>query len=237
MENSLDVFDGTPAIGADRSYAASVQLDDNTIGTVLYETRPAPQGGHIWFVRTPIAAFDAPGSPVLYQGDRQTNAAFALWPDSASGKTVEFSYRFTGLFGPIPHVIGLLLHYDDPQNYIACEYLMGASPDRKSSPYNACRLIRCVAGKANYSHTMTARGGWYDNGNLHRLGARQSDDQWMFMIDGTDQFALPASTGKPCGLIVRHAAVALYDIERCNQAVQKDNASLDVQAGAIETRE
>ena len=236
VENSVDVFDGTPNIGGDRSYHASVQIDDETIGSVLYETQTPPTGGHIWFVTTPLAAFSAPKANVLYQGDRQTDAAFALWTGSVTGETVEFSYRFTGLFGPVPNAVGLLLSYDDPQNYTSFEYQMGAAPNRKGSPYNSCHLAQCVAGEAKRSHTMTAQGDWYDDGNIHRLGARHSNGQWTFTIDGVDQFAVPESTGTPCGIIVRRAAVAVYYIDFCDRAVQKDAASLDIQAGQIEER-
>jgi hypothetical protein len=99
IEDSVDVFAGTASVGGDRSYAASVQLDDDTIGTVLYETNEPPKGGHIYFVRTRIAALSPEKRPALYQGDANADAAILLWPESMRTNTASFTYRFTGRFG------------------------------------------------------------------------------------------------------------------------------------------
>jgi len=212
VENSADVFMGTAHIGGDRSYPASVQLDHESIGTVLYETVTPPKGGHIWFVTTKIDDLSAPKENVLYQGDPKADAAFALWSDDFSGDKVEFSYRFTGLFGPPPNVVGLLLDFQDPENYTAFEYQMGVAPDRQSIPYNYVKLVQCSSGKVKVSRGQAAQGGWFDHGNICRLGARRSGDQWIMTIDGVDQFPVPASMGKPCGIVVRRAAVAVYEV-------------------------
>lgn len=208
VENSADVFDGTKSVGGDRSYPASVQLDDRTIGTVLYETRPAPTGGRIWFVTTPLAALDAPKKDVLYQADTDAEAAFALWPaDRAPEKAIE--YRFTGRFGAPPNVVGLLLSFEDAENYRSLEYQMGVAPDRKS-PTNYVRLVECAGGKCKSSGGKAASGDWFNDGNVHRLAAKRGQGKWTLTIDGIDQISVPEATGKPCGIIVRRAAVAVY---------------------------
>ena len=212
VESSVDVFDGTMKTGGDRSYPASVQLDRHTIGTVLYETKPPPAGGHIWFVTTPIAALDAPKAAVLYQSDTQADAAFALWPPDPAGKRAGFTYRFTGRFGPPPNAIGLLLDFQDAANYTAFEFQMGVSRDRKS-PTNYVQFVECVDGKRKASDGRPARGDWFNDGNVHRLGARRADGQWTLTIDGIDQISAPEAAGKPRGIIVRRAAVAIYDVK------------------------
>jgi hypothetical protein len=212
VENSVDVFAGTAHVGGDRSYPASVQIDDETIGTVLYETQTPPSGGHIWFVTTKIFTLDAPKENVLYQADTQAEAAFAVWPPDLKAEEVEFSYRFTGLFGPPPNVIGLLLDFQDPQNYTSFEFQMGAAPDRRSIPYNYIQLVECIDGRIKRSNGQTACGGWFDDGNVHRLGARRHGDRWVLIVDGIDQFSAPTSMGYPRGVIVRRATVALYEI-------------------------
>ena len=204
VENSVDVFDGTPSVGGDRSYPASVQLDESTIGTVIYETKPYPTGGHIRFITTPLAAFDAPKEMTLYQGDANVEAAFALWPARIGGDRVEFTYRFTGRFGPSPHRVGLLLDFKDPKNYTALEFQMGVG--------NQVQLVECVAGQSKTSRVQEAQGDWYQDGNPHRLGVRRDGQQWVFTIDGNAQFAVPVALGTPRGIVVGHAAVAVYDV-------------------------
>jgi len=210
VENSVDVFDGTMPVGGDRSYPASVQLDEQTIGTVLYETRTPPTGGHIWFVRTSLAALDAPKVDTLYQADAKAEAAFALWPEKQTSPIHEFAYRFTGFFGAAPNRVGLVMNFKDPENYTAFEYQMGVAPNRRS-PTNQVQLVECVAGKCKTSHARAARNDWFNDGNIHQLAARRADGQWTFTIDGIDQFSVDESVGQPCGIIVRRASVAVYD--------------------------
>ena len=59
---------------------------------------------------------------------------------------------------------------------------------------------------------QSAKGGWYDDGNIHRIGMKRRGDQWEFTIDDIQQLTVPASGMKPCGIIVKRAAVAFYNI-------------------------
>jgi len=236
VENSVDVFAGTAGVGGDRSYPASVQIDDETIGTVLYETRTPPAGGHIWFVTTKFAALAPPKETVLYQANIEAENAFALWPSDLRGETIECAYRFTGLFGPGPNVVGLLLSFRDPRNYAAFEFQMGSAPNRKAWPVNYVQLVQCLENKRKTLHGRTAQGGWFDDGNVHRLGARRKGNQWVLMIDGIDQFAVPDSMGKPCGILARRAALAAYDIASLDHSVQMDSDALEIRASALEHR-
>ena len=235
VENSVDVFDGTMAVGGDRSYPASVQLDDETVGTVVYETQGPPRGGHIWFVTTPLAAFDAPKQNTLYQADPGAAAAFALWPDTVSGKTVDVAYRFTGRFGAAPNRVGILLAFKDERNYTALEYQMGVDRSLKS-PTNHVQLVRCVDGKATESEGRGARGDWFNDGRIHRLGARRADEAWVLTLDGIDQLSVPATLGQPCGLLVRRATVAITEVSWSQSAAQRDPRPLKVQVGPVEQR-
>lgn len=210
VENSADLFVATPSV-SDRSYPALVQLDPQTVGAVLYETAPAPEGGAIYFVTAPLSALSAPKQPVLYQGDLNADPAVALFPETVAGTPVEVAYRFTGRFGPPPNAAGLLLEYKDAQNYTALEFQMGTSADRQSLPTNYVQLVRCVAGQREVVQGQEAREGQYDTGNMHRLGARQEGDEWVMLLDGNAQLRVPLSLGRPCGFLVRRAAVALYE--------------------------
>ena len=235
VENSIDLFDGTMRIGGDRSYPASVQLDDKTIGTVIYQTRRPPIGGHIWFITTPIADLDAPKQSVLYHGDPAAEAAFALWPANLGSATVDFAYRFTGRFGTPPNRVGILLAFTDARNYTALEYQMGVGKSRRS-PTNHVALVRCVDGKVTESDLHRANGDWFNDGIIHRLGARHADGKWTMTLDGIDQIAVPDAGLKPCGIIVRRAAVAVYEVNWSSQAVQTDPRPLDVSTRPAEPK-
>ncbi len=236
VENSVDVFAGTASVGGDRSYPASVQIDDETIGTVLYETRTPPVGGRIWFVTTKLRALDPPKENALYQADPGAETAFALWPDEWRGETIEIAYRFTGLFGPAPNAVGLLMRFRGPKDYAAFEFQMGAAPSRRKWPINYVQLVECAGGKRTTRFGRHAQGGWFDDGNVHRLAARRDAGKWVFMIDGVDQFAAPASVGRPCGLFVRRAAVAVYEAAAFDRPVQPSADGLEVKVGAAEER-
>lgn len=209
VENSLEIFDGTRDIGGDRSYAASVQLDKDTIGTVLYETRPHPMGGKILFVTNKISQFDTPKRNVLYQGDEIGSEAFALWPLSPKNQFRGSEYRFTGKFGPPPNVVGLLLDFKDARNYTALEYQMGSPITRRSATVNQVQLVKCTDGKLSTSHAQQAAGDWFQDGNPHSIMVESHDNKWLLRIDGHPQFSVPKSTGRPCGIITRRAAVAV----------------------------
>ncbi len=209
VENSLEVFDGTRGIGGDRSYTASVQLDKDTIATVLYETNPHPKGGKILFVTNKIAQFDASKQNALYQGDSTADATFALWPTATENSPQGFEYRFTGKFAAPPNVVGLLLDVKDAKNYTSLEYQMGSPTSRSSSNINVVKLVKCVDGKLTASNTQKAAGDWFQDGNPHRMAVEARGDEWLLKIDGHPQFSIPKSTGKPRGIITRRAAVAV----------------------------
>lgn len=214
IENSVELWDGTRSVGGDRSYVASVQLDAQTIGTVFYETQSSPIGGRIYFVTTKIAAFDAPKTNVLYQGDVTADAAVALWP--AACDEAEFSYRFTGRFGTPPNTIGLLLEYTDAKNYTVIEYQMGVAKSHRDAT-NRIQLVRVVSGRATVSLLQEAVGDWFNDGNRHRFAVKHRGDQWVFALDGQEQLAVPLATGKPRGIVVGRASVAIDEV-RCSQS-------------------
>lgn len=230
IERSVDVFVATQGFN-DRSYPASVQLDEQTIGTVLYETRDKPDGGRLYFVTTPIAALDAPGERQLGQTDPSAETAFAVWPESLDGRTCEVTYRFTGRFGDPPNRIGLLLSYQDPQHYAAFEYQMGAAIDRRAFPTNAVHLAAVKDGQRHESDGHTAVGAQYDTGNEHRLGARLDGDRWVMTLDGRDQLSVPSTGLKPCGLVTTRATVAVVDVTTWDEAVQNLSDGLSVDVG------
>lgn len=209
VENSLDVFDGTRAVGSDRSYPASVQLDENTVGTVLYETQASPQGGKILFVTTKIDQFDASKQNTLYQSDADAEAAFAIWPKSDKNNPIGFEYRFTGKFGDPPNIVGLLLEFKDQNNYTSLEYQMGSPANRDQAVVNRVQLVSCVEGNCTSSNVQTAAGDWFQDGNFHRLTVETDGDRKVFKIDGYTQFVLPDAAGEPCGIITRRAAVSI----------------------------
>lgn len=209
VENSIDLFDGTQSVGGDRSYPSCIQMDDETLGCVLYETKAKPEGGRIYFVRVPIGSLDPSVEPVLLQWDPNSEAAFALWPEGSNQNS--FVYRFTGRFGAAPHSVGLLLDYKDGENYTALVYQMGVDGDRKG-PTNWVKLIECKSGTQTISRPAEAKGDWFNDGNAHQLKARLVGEEWVFSIDQFDQFAVPQSLGRPCGVFVSHAAVAVYNV-------------------------
>ena len=234
VENSVELFDGTMAIGGDRSYPASVQLDEDSIGTVIYETRTPPSGGHIWFIRTPLSAFDAAKENTLYQADAGDEPALALWPDRPAA-AVDFTYRFTGRFAAAPNRIGLLMEFEDPRNYKGFIFQMGAGAAR-DNPTNHVAWIECAGGQLETAQGQPARGDWFNDGRVHRLGARKLDGTWMLTIDGIDQFSVPETAGRPLGIVTQGASVAVYEVSRSSHPLQYDARSLDIRASDAERR-
>jgi hypothetical protein len=210
IEDSVDVFAGTAEVGGDRSYPASVQLDDGAVGTVLYETNEPPKGGHIYFVRTPLAALSPEKRPALYQGNPDADPAILLWPASLQTDDARITYRFTGRFGQPPSRIGLLMRYSGPEGYAAFEFQMGSAPDQKAWPINHMRLVDLAGGEERVIAEGPAQGGWYNDGNVHEMGARRDGDRWTFTLDGVEQLSAEGATWKPCGIIATRAAVAVY---------------------------
>ena len=209
VENSVELYDGTQAVGGDRSYVSCAQVDDETLGCVVYETKGAPTGGHIYFIKVPLTALDPPKEPVLVQTDPKTEAAFALWPEGSVRKS--FVYRFTGKFAAPPNMVGLLLDYKDPKTYTALVYQMGTGRDRKG-PTNWVKLIQSADGIQTISNPAAAKGDWFNDGNVHQLKARLVKGEWVFSIDNCDQFTVPESLGNPCGIFVSRASVAVYNV-------------------------
>jgi hypothetical protein len=209
VENSIDIYDGTRDVGGDRSYPSCVQIDDETLGCVVYETKAAPTGGRIYFVKVPVAALDPPKEPVLAQADPDAEAAFALWPEDSIQDS--FVYRFAGKFGTPPNLVGLLLDYKDPKNYTALVYQMGVGRERKG-PTNWVKLIECKDGIQTISQPSEAKGDWFNDGNVHQMKARLVKGEWVFSIDNYDQFSVPEALGKPCGVFVSRASVAVYNV-------------------------
>ena len=82
VASSIDVFDAT--LDGDRSYPAAVQIDSETVGTVLYETMPAPQGGTIWFARTKLADLERPTVAAL-RSQHASEEAVALFELPSEG--------------------------------------------------------------------------------------------------------------------------------------------------------
>ena len=234
VENSVELFDGTMTVGGDRSYPASVQLDEDSLGTVIYETRTPPSGGHIWFIRTPLSAFDAAEENTLYQADVSDEPAFALWPDRPAA-AVDLTYRFTGRFAAPPNRIGLVMEFENPRNYQAFIYQMGVGAAR-DNPTNHVAWIECVGGRQKMIQGRPARGDWFNDGREHRLGARKVDGTWMLTIDGIDQFRAPATAGSPLGIVAQGASVAVYGVSRAGHPLQYDARSLDIRASDAEQR-
>jgi hypothetical protein len=201
VENSLDVFDGTMSVGGDRSYPASVQIDADTIGTVLYETQAHPQGGAITFVRSPIADFARPPVTALYaplEGPSPSEGPRFSRPLTDDCREIRLTYRFTGLFGDPPNrleltVAGLIFGYQ-----------MGATRDRQGN----INWVD-VNGKGH-----EAVGDWFDDGNAHELALRRSDAGWTMSLDGREQITgAAASPARELSIAAVRAAVAIYDVE------------------------
>ena len=95
VASSIDVFDAT--LDGDRSYPAAVQIDSETVGTVLYETMPAPQGGTIWFARTKLADLERP--TVAFEVatcERRSRGLFELPSEGRGRMALTAEYRFVG---------------------------------------------------------------------------------------------------------------------------------------------
>jgi len=198
VENSIDVFDGTMSVGGDRSYAASVQIDADTVGTVLYETRAHPEGGAIYFVTSALSEFARPPATALYAGSSeepssdQPRLALALPADS---RAVRLSYRFTGKFGDPPNRLEVGL------GDLVFGYQMGATPDR--------------TGTINWvdvnGEGREAVGDWFDDGNEHELELRRAGAGWTMSLDGHEQLAAaPGAPPTQLSIAAVRASVAIY---------------------------
>ena len=211
IEDSVDVFDGTQSVGGDRSYPASVQIDADTIGTVLYETREPPVGGRIHFVRTRLSALTPERRPALYQGDMHADLARMRLPEGLHGDALAVTYRFTGRLGAPPNRVGIIMHQADGR-LMAFEFQMGAPPDRKAWPVNHVRLVRYAADGEEVLAEGRAQGDWYNDGNEHTLSAKREGNRWAFAVDGAEQLTREEPYWRPQGLLTTRAAVAFYDM-------------------------
>ncbi len=207
VEDSIDVFRGTPPTG-DRSYPAAVELAPGIIGTVLYETRPHPGGGRIHFCRTRVADIGARRRPALCQDDPAAESATLALP--AHGACLELSYRFTGLFGPPANALRISLLDTALHPRATVTYRLGATPDRSIEPYTWL-LVTDAAGTV--VHDAEAAGGWFDDGNEHRVTLDWHAGRLTVAWDGHPQYAGPL-TRAPAHIAVgtRRAAVAIYDL-------------------------
>lgn len=194
VENSTDVFDGTMTVGSDRSYPASVQIDDDTIGTVLYETRAHPDGGAIYFVKNSLAEFDRPPVTALYA---ESDACLSV-PLPGKISEIRLKYRFTGKFGDPPNRLEVGL------GGLTFGYQMGATPDRKG-PINWVDV--------NGEGQEAARD-WFDDGNEHELALLQREGAWTMSLDGHEQLTAPAA-GPPQSLEITsvRSGIAIYGLQ------------------------
>jgi len=200
VENSIDVFDGTMAVGGDRSYPASVQIDADTIGTVLYETQAHPAGGAIYFVTSKLSEFDRPPVTALYapvEGPASSRPAVTVALPPAA-QEIRFRYRFTGRFGDAPNRLEVAL--DD----LVFAYQMGATPDRKGA------VNQVQANGVGHE----ACGDWFDDGNEHELILRRGADGWTMSLDGHEQItAVGPEAPTAVTIAAVRAGIAVYELE------------------------
>ncbi len=213
IESSVDVLSGTRAIGGDRSYPATVQLDEETLGTVLYETRPHPHGGRIYFVRTLLADLDRKPFPCLYQSDPEAEGATFEAPLRCPelGLGVHVTYRFTGKFGAPPNAFEVALAAGPRE--VRLRYQMGTSPDR-SRPTNVVRATATTSGDVQVLAEGEAQGDWFDDGNLHTICLELGEGTVRGLLDGHEQFSAPAERFRPdlLRLTTDRACVAVQSI-------------------------
>ena len=212
VENSINVFDATFGY-SDRSYPASVQIDEETIGTVLYETKDHPTGGTIYFVRTPISSLDGPKATTLYQGDPDADTAMIFWPAEKETNSVEMEYRFTGLFGDPPNCVGIVMSSEYSPDFAAFQYQMGTAADRRSLPVNHVKFLENVAAPEKPAKEQSAEGDSYNDGCVHVMGTHNEDGVWVLTLDGRKQLSCAAETFRPVGVFTRRASVAISRIE------------------------
>ncbi len=161
-----------------------------------------PDGGKTW--ATPELVADDPT-----MDDR--NAAFALWPNEAGGKGAEMTYRYTGRFGAPPNRVGILLRFEDEASWTALAYQIGVGRSRRGRT-NHVLLIEAEGGKVKTSDVRSARGDWFNDGNVHTMSVRLEEGRWVLSLDGTEQLAVPRAAGAPCGVFASRAAVAIYGV-------------------------
>ena len=208
IENSVDVFAATPGIG-DRSYPATVQMPSGAFGTVLYETRPHPHGGRIYFSTNPPSQFDAPRESCLYADGHHEPALLMLRPPEGDFE-VSAVCRFTGRFGARPHRVGWDVGGGGAT--LALSYFMGVSPERW------CDLPEGVeaALERDGSRSVVLRqpvSASFSDGREHTLTLRRSGGRCLLLIDGQSlaDMAMP-HVAQTVAFRVAGAGVAVYGI-------------------------
>ncbi|MEN6643617.1 MAG: sialidase family protein [Armatimonadia bacterium] len=201
IENSVDVFDGTMEVGGDRSYAATVQADAETVGTVLYETKAYPDGGTIYFVRTPLAEFERTPVTALYAQEAEEAKMQVPVPEGA--RKIGLRYRFMGKFGEPPSRLEVGLAG------VTVAYQMGATPDRKGN----INWVDAQDAEGRTLASQEAAGDWFDDGNEHELRLVLAEEKVALEIDGWRQFEVPAAAkAESLEITARRASVAIYEV-------------------------
>ncbi|MGI6609888.1 MAG: sialidase family protein [Limnochordia bacterium] len=212
--SSIDVFDAS--LSGDRSYPAATQIDSETVGTVLYETMPAPQGGIIWFARTRLSDLKRPPVSAWRSKYSPTNAtAFLDLPHGGQGvTTLTAEYRFTGEFGTEPGGFELVLQ-DRQGRHLRCGYWMGGG----LKDTNHVQISFSDSQDEQVLLCQGAIGDLYNDGNDHRLAVVYEAGRVALAIDGLIEAVvdLPAQVGEfqphLGGISARWAAVAVYGFE------------------------
>ncbi len=211
--SSIDVFDA--ALNGDRSYPAAVQIDSETVGTVLYETMPAPQGGVVWFARTKLADFERPAVTALRSRHscEEAVALFDLPHEGRGGAALTAEYRFIGEFGPRPSGFELILQ-DRQGRRLRCGYWMGGG----LKDTNHVHISFSDGPDEEVLLRQNALGGLYNDGNDHRLSVVYEEGRVALAIDGVIEAVveLPAKAAfhpRFGGIGARQAAVAVYGLE------------------------
>ncbi|MBC7287447.1 MAG: exo-alpha-sialidase [Armatimonadetes bacterium] len=211
VENSLDIFDATTGID-DRSYVSSAVLDDHTVGSVLYETRPYPDGGIIWFARTDLSRYGAARRVCLYHpGGRQGDAVSTELPGGECMALVR--YRFTGRFvdGTQGGIEVRLVGHGASAGF---SYWMGIDAGRDWSVTNRWELavqssgqVRCFAGQA--------RGDSFNDGNEHSLTLSWRGGRVSAAIDDHRQAEAsgPGLDPRRLEIVAHNASIAVYQVE------------------------
>lgn len=211
IEGSLDVFDGTPP-SMDRAYPATVQLDEHTVGTVLYQTNAYPEGGAIYFVRNDLRDLDQAPVTCLYQPDARAREARAHLPLPAPPQTVTVRYRFTGLFGAAPHRFEVGLGEADGTGLVF-GYQMGDNARRRGS-INVVDVHQTTPTDRYHVLEQTAFGDWFDDGLEHALTLTRTGQGYALSLDNLPQCEVATERAiSQLWVSATGAAVAVYALE------------------------
>ncbi len=214
VASGIDVYDAT--LRGDRSYPAAVQLDAGTVGTVIYETRNAPQGGRILFARTQLAELSRPAISAWHsEAAAESLLMYELPQKSTAGKVlvVEADYRFTGKFGEPLNGVELLLAADTGDS-VRIGYWMGGGREAT----NLIRIALQQEGDEQVLYNAAATGDWFNDGNNHLLRVTYVAGEITMTIDGIAQAkihlpgAAQAFVPARLGVTARKAAVALFTL-------------------------